>query len=420
MQPDLFKYFKYFKPVKVFLINLSLIILLFITAIYLGVYLRTNNLLLRTARNQAASYFDLIVTTRSWNAQYGGVFVEKKGDVKTNPYLRKVGVEPDIRCEDGKVLTLRNPAAMTGEISDLTNKKSGVKFNITSLKLINPDNAPDPFEQKALLKFERGSTVVWEIDRKAEQPALRYMKPLFIEQPCLRCHKSLGYKLGDIRGGISVSVPLRELDQTMKTNRVIILSLSTITLGLLLGTSYLMARQLVRRLDAAQEQLREISITDELTGLRNRRYIVERLKEEIKRTKRSAKPLGVIMIDIDHFKQVNDTHGHAFGDAVLKTIARRIRANLREYDLVGRFGGEEFLVICPEFSFDATSELAERICGIIRIKTITEGTTEVSATVSAGATILNKDDSNIDAVISRADNALYRAKEQGRDRVVAL
>ena len=420
MHLELFKYFKYFKPVKVFLINLSLIILLFIAAIYLGIYLRTNNLLLKTVRNQASSYFDLIVTTRYWNARYGGVFVEKKDDVRSNPYLEKIGINPDIRCEDGRIFTMRNPATMTGELSDLTDKKTGVKFNITSLKLINPNNAPDPFEQKALRLFEQGKKQIWEIDRTGPMPRFRFMKPLTIEKPCLKCHESLGYKIGDIRGGISVSVPILRLENTMHMNRLIIIGLSTVTLGLLIGTSYLMARQLVRKLDAAQVQLREISITDELTELRNRRYIVERLREEIQKTKRSGRPLGVIMIDVDHFKQVNDTYGHASGDVVLKTVAGRIRAHLREYDLVGRFGGEEFLVICPEFTYESTMELAERICSVTRIKPVSDGKHEITVTVSAGVTVLTHEDTGTDSLISRADNALYKAKQEGRDRVVGL
>ncbi len=176
--------------------------------------------------------------------------------------------------------------------------------------------------------------------------------------------------------------------------------------------------KLVKRLNEAQTHLRHVAITDELTGLRNRRFIIERLEEEFQRSKRSGRPLGLIMLDIDRFKQINDVYGHIFGDVVLRVVASRMRSILRKHDLLGRVGGEEFLVVCPDSSLDDTVVVAERIRTIINKETIGDGVNEVQVALSAGVTMLSVADDSADSVYSRADTALYKAKGEGRNRVV--
>jgi diguanylate cyclase (GGDEF)-like protein len=193
-----------------------------------------------------------------------------------------------------------------------------------------------------------------------------------------------------------------------------------ITIAILLFILYFMVWKLVSRLKESQEQLKQISITDELTGLRNRRYIMERLEDEFQRARRSGKPMGLIMLDLDYFKQINDMHGHQFGDLVLKAVASRMRASIREYDLLGRVGGEEFFIVSPEAEVEETVGIAERIRELIRGEAISEGKREVKVTISAGVTMLKEHDRDIDVLFSRADSALYSAKQQGRDRVVVL
>ena len=178
--------------------------------------------------------------------------------------------------------------------------------------------------------------------------------------------------------------------------------------------------KLVKRLNEVQTHLRHMAVTDELTGLRNRRYIVERLEEEFQRSRRTGRPLGLIMLDIDHFKQINDAYGHIFGDVVLRVIASRIKSSLRKHDLVGRVGGEEFLVVCPESSLEDTVVVAERIRNIINGEEIGDGVYHVRIALSAGVTMLTAGDDSADKVFSRADTALYKAKEEGRNRVVVV
>ena len=126
------------------------------------------------------------------------------------------------------------------------------------------------------------------------------------------------------------------------------------------------------------------------------------------------------MLDIDHFKQVNDAHGHLFGDGVLRVIAARIKATLRKHDLVGRVGGEEFLIVCPDSSLDDTVVVAERIRNSVDKEEIGDGVNHVRVALSAGVTMSDAKDESSDKVFSRADTALYKAKEEGRNRVVVV
>jgi diguanylate cyclase (GGDEF)-like protein len=126
------------------------------------------------------------------------------------------------------------------------------------------------------------------------------------------------------------------------------------------------------------------------------------------------------MLDIDHFKKINDAHGHLFGDLVLQVVSVRMKEGLRKHDLIGRVGGEEFLVVCPESSLEDTVVVAERIRKVIRREAISDGVREAAVALSAGVTMLRDDDRSSDKLFSRADTALYKAKEQGRNRVAVL
>jgi diguanylate cyclase (GGDEF)-like protein len=178
--------------------------------------------------------------------------------------------------------------------------------------------------------------------------------------------------------------------------------------------------KLVKRLNEAQTHLKHMTITDDLTGLRNRRYIIERLEEEFQRSKRSGNLLSLIMLDIDHFKTINDSHGHLFGDVVLRVVSSRIKSGLRKHDIVGRIGGEEFLVICPDSSLDDAAIVAERIRQVICEQPIGDGIKAATVAVSAGVTSILDNDYRSEKLFSRADMALYKAKDEGRNRVVVL
>lgn len=157
-----------------------------------------------------------------------------------------------------------------------------------------------------------------------------------------------------------------------------------------------------------------LSITDKLTGVFNRLKLDEALNDEFNRSSRFKSNFGVIIIDIDYFKKINDTFGHLVGDQVLIEFAKILETNIRKIDVLGRWGGEEFMIICPETNFQGTIKVAQSLREIISEY---EFPTVNKISASFGVSAYNKDDENIDKIIARADNALYKAKVNGRNKV---
>lgn len=164
----------------------------------------------------------------------------------------------------------------------------------------------------------------------------------------------------------------------------------------------------------AKKRLEVISVTDKLTGIFNRRKLDEILHLEIEKTKRYDQTLSIILIDIDHFKRVNDTYGHQTGDEVLKSVSKVLQTNIRKIDFLGRFGGEEFLIICPQTGKEGAMSLAEDMRKRIAEY---EFPTVKNVTISLGVTTY-KDDDNEDSLIKRCDAALYQAKGDGRNKAI--
>ncbi|HTS67938.1 MAG TPA: diguanylate cyclase [Terriglobia bacterium] len=176
--------------------------------------------------------------------------------------------------------------------------------------------------------------------------------------------------------------------------------------------------ELQDRLILAQEALREQAMRDALTGLLNRRATLDLFLAEMSRARREKTPLSLMMLDIDHFKPVNDRFGHLMGDEVLCDVARRLRVSARNYDLVGRFGGEEFLIVAPRCRPTDALIQAERLREAVCSHPITLKDTSLAVTISVGvATALEPDQLDMEALLNTADQALYRAKEAGRNRV---
>jgi two-component system, cell cycle response regulator len=166
----------------------------------------------------------------------------------------------------------------------------------------------------------------------------------------------------------------------------------------------------------AQEALRYQATHDDLTGLWNRAMVRDHLTIELSRAKREGKPLAVALADLDHFKKVNDTLGHNAGDALLREAAARIRVSLRVYDSIGRYGGEEFLIVLPNCDADAAVVVAERarVCVATPMRI---GDVEIPLSVSVGVAATTTASEDPDGLIQAADDALYRAKAGGRNRV---
>jgi diguanylate cyclase (GGDEF)-like protein len=203
---------------------------------------------------------------------------------------------------------------------------------------------------------------------------------------------------------------LRAAERERRLQRQVIVLVS-ILLALIAG---LAVRQLLR-----SRRLRVLALTDELTGLANRRNILAFLDEQAHAAKRSGQPLGVVSFDIDHFKRVNDTHGHDGGDRALKRIAAVANTCLRDSDRLGRVGGEEFLLVLPNTEQATAVEIAERLRKAIEAAPFDEVAPGARMAVSLGVAAWDSGHDTTTVLMKRADEALYRAKEGGRNRVVA-
>lgn len=173
-------------------------------------------------------------------------------------------------------------------------------------------------------------------------------------------------------------------------------------------------------LDAAHRRLAQMASVDALTGLFNRRALFDRFSEYWSLSTRHRRPLSCIMLDVDRFKSVNDTYGHPAGDAVLKMVAASLRKHLRKQDICGRFGGEEFCVICPETPLEGAEIVAERLREGLAAECTTVDEHTLQVTASFGVSIRQDRDTRAEDLVNRADAMLYQAKHNGRNQVWSI
>lgn len=228
---------------------------------------RSQESALEHAMTQARIAFEKDVLYRSWNALHGGLYAPVANDTQPNPYLDVK--ERDIKTPSGRLLTLVNPAYMTRQVHELHKQQSGVLGHITSLNPLRPGNRPDEWEATALAKLHQGAEEVWELKDIAGESYMRLMRPLITVKACLPCHASQGYKIGEIRGGISVSVPWQPVLSSLEEsqNGIIIthaLLWGLALVGLHLGSKHLRLR--IKERDEAYQQ-REQALLDRQAAL---------------------------------------------------------------------------------------------------------------------------------------------------------
>ncbi|MBU1249019.1 MAG: diguanylate cyclase, partial [Proteobacteria bacterium] len=336
--------------------------------------------------------------------------------VTSNPWLDN----PDVPTKDGRIFTLRNPAIMTREISKLAEDSSLVTFRITSKNPLNPNNVPDEFETEAFAAFDRGDR---EFHRQTEDNSIftyRYAAPLLTEKSCLTCHGEQGYHVGDIRGTISVAFDISEVKKTIRTDLTVIVLLSALSLLTLLSVIYLLIQRIMRELEAAHRRISQLASTDVLTDLPNRRTFFLRMEAEMDRSRRYGHHISCIMLDLDHFKDVNDTFGHDAGDLVLRETAKIVTQAKRSSDLVARYGGEELVALLPETDREGAMAVAEKMRAAIEAAVFNlSNDRKVQITVSLGVACATPDPlgnlPSSDDFLKLADNALYVAKAKGRN-----
>ncbi len=371
------------------------------------------------ARTAVLGNIDKDMAFRIWAASHGGVYVLPDENTPPNSNLAHVP-DRDVVTTEGKRLTLRDPAYMLRQVMGENSHLFGVKGHITALHRTNHGGEPDGWEKAAFESFGQGATeatTVVDIDGK---PHLRMIRPILMEQGCLKCHVDTGIKVGEVLAGISVSLPLEPIYTASRAQAR--------NINLFHGAAWLLGMGLIglvalgsKRESAAREraeQAEEQASRDGLTGLYNHRMFYALLQEEIVRTQRYKRPTSLLMLDIDYFKRVNDTHGHQTGDAILKGLGDLLVKQARAIDRVCRYGGEEFALILPETDATAAMNIAERLCAAVERQAFEVGDGKtIVITVSIGVATYPQHANSPEGLVEAADAALYAAKRDGRNRI---
>ncbi len=317
-------------------------------------YSATFAIALTTARESYSK--DLVY--RRWTTMHGGVYVPITSDTLPNPYLSHIP-ERDIVTPAGRKLTLINPAYMTRQVHELGEKEYGPQGHITSLKPIRPENAPDPWERGALQAFEQGQTESSSLETIGNETYLRFMHPLLTEAGCLKCHASQGYKIGDIRGGISVSVPWGPFQLALREQlRGIVLAYGGIWMVGMLGL-YLSRRGFQNHLSARQQA--EEALIEKTTTLDN--------------ILRNANNIAIATVDLDfHITYYNPMAEKLFGYSAEQVIGKTIQEmHTREAVAPERFmdaieqvrSKGEYRYFLEQKTASGIRHIASRVSGII-------------------------------------------------------
>jgi len=285
---------------------------------------------------------------------------------------------------------------------------------MTSLNPINTRNKPDPWEEEALKAFEAGKANkhgVFQMEGDRDS-YFRYMAPLKVQESCLKCHAKQGYKVGDIRGGLTVTYPYKpfQIAQAASVQKSILTHLvflaASASIMLLFGMN----------IASKERELRLLSVTDTLTKVYNRRYFIQKVEEELERTKRSGSKFSLIMLDMDHFKSINDRYGHRAGDLVLISMVDMIKNRIRKIDTIARWGGEEFMILLPETAPNQAAVVAEEL----RQHLSTMNILDVECVTASLGVVGCCPGDTVDTLVNRADNMMYEAKALGRNCVRSM
>lgn len=362
-------------------------------------------------RLQGQAVFQLLDVVRIWGDRRG-IYSEDKSD----PSSRN-STNGD---ETPRKFTRINSAHMTKEIGTLL-ADQGTNIIFSSLKPLNPDNAPDEWTRRSLLAFESGSTEAVEVFNEE----YRYMAPLYVEESCMECHSHQGYELGNVRGGLGFVFSKDKIESILwslhqHTDRAHVIAFIVLSLFFILIHALVNHfKGTIFQVKQLNKELSEKVNKDLLTGVLSRDAIFHRIEHECNRFQRDDLSMSLMMLDLDHFKEVNDTYGHLMGDEVLQAVADIVSSQLRDIDDMGRYGGEEFIVLLADTDQHTTELVADRILNAIRDARIQVSTgDEIPITISIGFSVVNYEEKiPVKALIDRADKALYVAKNEGRNCV---
>ncbi len=398
-----------------------------------------NAFALELAKERGHQMFRMVQLTREWNAGHGGVYVPVSPSTQPNPYLKDP--RRDVETTDGRRLTKINPAYMTRQISGLA-RSAGVIFHLTSLKPLNPANRADKWETSALESFEQGLLEKGELIRTEKGVRFRYMAPLYVKQACLKCHHQQGYRLGDIRGGLSVNLNANKLFETLDSQyqRVIGIHVFIWFLGGALILFYLNAnRRRIKDLSRisseqsktiekkskdlkkATKELDELSKRENWSGLYNRSHFRKMLRSIWNDSVQRHAHIGLILAEIDYFKEYNEEYGMLEGDVTLRRVAQVMRQAVNRPNAVSaRYDGATFVFLLPDTEIHQAAETAEIMLRAVRSLQIKHDLAPLEHVVSLSIGVAGvKADSSVapEALFRSTEKALNGARRNGRDQV---
>jgi len=397
---------------KKYLLTLVLIWTLgIIASLGLNIY-QLRQSILSVAQTSAEISYNKDLIYRRWVSRQGGVYVPVSKMTPANPYLKVPN--RDIMTSDGLSLTLVNPAYMNRQVNELTLETSDFQGHITSLRPIRPENRPDPWETEALKTFERGTKETGYIEKISGKEYFRFMRPFITEKACLKCHAAQGYKEGDIRGGISISIPMEPL-RVIERSRMAELTFAHGFLwiiglvGIGAGTRLLRSQTLQR--EKLEEELLNLSITDPLTGLHNRRGFLSLAGQQLKLSDRNKQRMQLYFADLDGLKWINDTLGHEEGDRALIEAATLLKETFRTSDIIARLGGDEYAALAVDIP-DANSEIfTARLQSLIETRN-NQGNRKYRLSISVGCSYYDPENPcSIDELMASADKLMYEQKQ---------
>ena len=375
---------------------------------------KIDNETINLALSEARSNWNKDSAFRLWATRHGGIYVQPDERTPPNPYLAHLP-HRDLVTTDGIALTLMNPAYMMRQMTEEFADQYGVRGKITGKLQLNPDNKPDEWQFRALTQFEIGaSEEFFEQQKIGGKPFLRYMKPMYMTEGCVTCHGQLGYKTGDLRGGVSLSIPLAPYitaaEDTKKSIVVTHLGLWLLGVMSIIGFVALIRLLLIEMAHKAMH--------DVLTQLPNLDLFKNRLEQALAKYRRdNSNTFSICFMDLDNFKNLNDSYGHAIGDHLLIELANRLKSLLRPGDTVARMGGDEFTLLLDNVSgVEESLLIAGRILETFKTP-FQVGNEEFYSNASIGICMSSMEYQTGAEMIRNADIAMYRAKQSGRGRI---
>ncbi len=322
------------------------------------------------------------------------------------------------------------PAHASSLISDefIEKKEGGYYIRNVSDRPRNPRNLADDSEMEAIGYFRQNRQAKEYLQNKTTY--IQYASPIYIESYCLACHgkreealpsiqknydAAYDYKTGELRGIVSVKIPVDNIDDQIYEFVIQEIIIALIMLVLIFMAMFFLFRKVSTHVRYIEKNAEDISLKDNLTNLYNRHFL-EQFGRHHEYFNSPEKMFAVAFLDIDHFKQINDTYGHDTGDEVLRQFAKTLHTLIGENEIAIRYGGEEFLVIVYNTTVDAAVKKFDEVRKRIEETTVKYAKKEINITVSIGIATGWYDD-DINDVITMADKALYVAKNEGRNRL---